>query len=142
MKSIVIHNAPTLSIRYVMGLKKRSLSRSGAANQLIIATKNRSSWYPGRAPTGKASAFSGTSRGRRAGGAQPLIAEKETSALSSRPKLQSRQLRIHPFASDEFVMLTNFHNAPFVEHDDAVGFLDGGQAMRDDKSRAVLHGAF
>jgi hypothetical protein len=132
MKSIVIHNAPTLSIRYVMGLKKRSLSRSGAANQLIIATKNRSSWYPGRVPSEKASAFSGTSHGRRAGGAQPLIAKKETLALSSRPKLQSRQLRIHPFASDQLVVFADFYNAAFVEHNDAISFLDGGQAMRDD----------
>jgi hypothetical protein len=70
--------------------------------------------------------FSGTSRGRRAGGVKALIAKKETSALSSRSKLQSRQLRVHTCANDEFVMLTNFHNTPFVEHDDAVGFLDRG----------------
>jgi hypothetical protein len=34
-------NAPTTHTRRVMGLKKRRLSRSGAANNAIIATKDQ-----------------------------------------------------------------------------------------------------
>jgi NAD(P)-dependent dehydrogenase (short-subunit alcohol dehydrogenase family) len=46
--------------------------------------------------------------------------------LSRRPKLQRRQLRIGAAFCDQFVMLADFDNAALVEHDDAVGFLDGG----------------
>jgi hypothetical protein len=40
---IVFNNAPTIYTRSVMGLKKRSLSRSGAASHVIIATNDGSS---------------------------------------------------------------------------------------------------
>jgi hypothetical protein len=41
MKLVVSNDAPTVPTRCVMGLKKRRLSRSGAACQAIIATKDQ-----------------------------------------------------------------------------------------------------
>jgi hypothetical protein len=52
-----------------MGLKKRRLSRSGAASQAIIATKDQQLVVSRtEREEGKPSAFSGTSRSRQAGG--------------------------------------------------------------------------
>jgi hypothetical protein len=50
------------------------------------------------------------------------------SASSSRcsPKLQRSQLRIHPTTAHQFIMFADLCNLPFVEHHDAVGFLDRG----------------
>ncbi|MBS7807577.1 hypothetical protein [Variovorax sp. PCZ-1] len=58
-KSIVGNDAPTTYTRRVMGLKKRSLSRSGAANHVITATKDRSSWYPSKSAVRKGLGFFG-----------------------------------------------------------------------------------
>ncbi len=125
-----------------MGLKKRSLSRSGAANHAIIATKDGSSWYPPLSVIRKGLGFFGHVAWQASGWSETVDRQAAKAVLSSRPKLQGRQLRIHPAFSNQIVMLTNFNNPAFVEHDNAVGFLNRGQAMRDHESRAVLHGAF
>jgi hypothetical protein len=128
-----------------MGLKKRSLSRSGAANQLIIATKDGSSWYPVQSAIRKGLGFFGHVAWQASGWSETVdrqpMKRKRQRRLSSRSKLQRRQLRINPAFSNQLVVFADFYNMAFVEHDDAISFLDGGQAVRNDKSRAVLHGA-
>jgi hypothetical protein len=59
-----------------MGLKKRRLSRSGAASHAIIATKDQQLVASRKERLkGKPSAFSGTSRSRRADGVKRLLSE-------------------------------------------------------------------
>ncbi|MBW8894520.1 MAG: hypothetical protein JF617_21395, partial [Burkholderiales bacterium] len=55
-------------------------------------------------------------------------------------ELHGRQLRVEPAARHQFVMPADVDDAAGVQHDDAVGLLDGGQPVRDDQRRAVLHG--
>jgi hypothetical protein len=64
------NNAPTISIRCVMGLKKTRAFLIEREKPWWHATKDGSSGWLGGVPTGKALAFSGTSRGRRAGRAK------------------------------------------------------------------------
>jgi hypothetical protein len=65
---IVIDQAPTISTRYVMGLKNMMTFLVEREKPWLGATNGRSSWWSGGMPKGKSADFSGTSRGRRAGG--------------------------------------------------------------------------
>jgi hypothetical protein len=70
MNLIVNNDAPTIEIRYVMGLKKLRDFLVEREKPRWRATHGGSSGWSGGVQKGKPSAFSGTSHGRRAGGAK------------------------------------------------------------------------
>ena len=52
------------------------------------------------------------------------------------------EVLVEPFLVEQFGMGAGFHEAPFVEDENAIGPLDGRQAVGDHKSRAALHELF
>src|SRR5690554_6236675 len=56
-------------------------------------------------------------------------------------ELQLGEFGVEAVLGDQAVMVALFNNLPVIHHDDPVGGADGGKAVSDDDSRAVLHQA-
>jgi hypothetical protein len=130
------NDAPIVSIRYVMGLKKPRdfLVRARPAKRRSLQ-KISSSQFAAQSAKRKALGFFGHVTWQASGWLETVR------ALARRTKLQRRQPRIHPALRDQRVMRADFDQFAFVQHGDAVCFLDRGQAVRDDEGGAALHGA-
>ena len=55
---------------------------------------------------------------------------------------QGVQILVESFMVHQFSMSAGFHEAPLVEDEDAIGSLDGRQAVGDHKSRSAFHELF
>ena len=73
---VVTDQAPTTSIRRVMGLKNTMAFLVEREKPRWSATKDRSSGWSGGVPKRKSADFSGTLRGRRAGGMKQVSRAK------------------------------------------------------------------
>jgi hypothetical protein len=49
------------------------------------------------------------------------------------------KILVESFMVHQFSMSAGFHEAPFVEDEDAIGSLDGRQAVSNDKGRSSFH---
>src|SRR6267378_4780907 len=56
--------------------------------------------------------------------------------------LQPMEHRVDPGSGNEIGVLSGFGDAARIQNDDAVGPLDGGQAVRDHQRRAAAHERF
>jgi hypothetical protein len=52
------------------------------------------------------------------------------------------EVLVEPFTVHQFGMGTGFHEAPFVQDEDAICSLDGRQAVGDHKRRPAFHELF
>ncbi len=119
--------APTISIRYVMSLKKpRDFLVRARPAKLGSLQKISSSQFAAQSAKRKALGFFGHVTWQASGWLETVR------ALGRRPKLQRRQLRIHAPLRNQRIVRADFDQFAFVQHGDTVCFLDRGQAVRDD----------
>ena len=52
---------------------------------------------------------------------------------------KSVEILVEPFMVHEFGMVAGFHEAPFVQDEDAIGSLDGRQTVSNHKGRSAFH---
>jgi hypothetical protein len=109
--------------------KADGFPRQGAASRAQVATKDQQPPVRGSVRR-KASPL--VLQARRVAGERVARNSRSEKTLSRCPKLQRRQPRISAPLRNQRFMVAAFYQAAFVEHDDAIGFLDGGQAVRDD----------
>lgn len=62
--------------------------------------------------------------------------------ITSHGKLNLMLACIYAIFIQWFAMCCNFSDLALLQHNDAIGFFDGGQTMSDDQSGSALHQSF
>src|SRR3990172_5690988 len=60
-------------------------------------------------------------------------------SAASHGKLDAVQFGVEAIPVQQLAMRADLGNAAFFDHHDAIGMLDGGEAVGDDQGRAILH---